>query len=670
MHKRTLILFAISIAVFAQDTPKGYDRSNLDTTCKPCVDFWRYANGSWVDKNPIPERYARWGTLAVIQEGNKERLKTVLEAAAANPGASGSPQQKIGDFYKACLDVARIDTLGAKPIEPELQRAAGVKDLATLNAALVQFQKATVAAPFFLSATQDLKNSKEMIAGVGEGGLSLPDRDYYFKEDPKSKEIREEFVKHVQKMLQLLGDDEATAAQSAKTVLAFETTLAGATMTNVQRRDPYARYHKMDLAGLTALAPDYDWKALLAELRIPESTPINVSSPEFMKKLNEQMKSVPMADWRVWLRWRIVNGAAPYLSQPFFDESFRFRSTVLSGVKEQLPRWQTCVNTIDGQMGDALGELFVKKYFPAEAKARMKALVENLRSALREELQQADWLAPETKKNAVAKLDAFVAKIGYPDRWRDYSAVKVSPDAYYQDVRSAAIVNREYRLSKIGKPIDRNDWGMTPPTVNAYYSPPMNEIVFPAGILQPPMFDLSADDALNYGAIGAVIGHEMGHGFDDQGSKFDAEGNLKNWWTADDLKTFQARAACVVDQFNTIDVGDGLKHNGKLVVGEAMGDLGGLTLAHKAYQISLRGKPAPVIDGFTGDQRFFLAFARAWAGMDRPENARLRLNTDPHPLPKFRANGTLMNMPAFQKAFGCQVGDPMVRPADKQCKLW
>jgi endothelin-converting enzyme/putative endopeptidase len=471
-------------------------------------------------------------------------------------------------------------------------------------------------------------------------------------------------------MLVLAGDKPEVAAAAAKTVLDFETALAGATMTNVARRDPYASYHKMDFAALQALTPDFDWKPLFKQFNLPETTSIDVGEPEFMKKFNAQLKAVPLADWKTYLRWHVITTAANHLGKPLADEDFRFSQGVLSGVKEQLPRWQQCANTIDRTMGDVLGQAFVKKHFPPAAKKRMTELVENLRVTLAAELSTATWLAPETKAAAVAKLNAFVAKIGYPDRWRDYSAVKVDRATYYEDVRAAALNNRLYQIAKIGKPIDRNDWGMTPPTVNAYYNPVMNEIAFPAGILQPPMFDLSADDAVNYGAIAAVIGHEMGHGFDDQGSKFDAEGNLKNWWTPEDRKKFDLRAACVIDQFNTMEVEGGQHHNGKLVVGEAMGDLGGLTLALKAYRRALKGKPAPVVDGFTGEQRFFLAFARVWASQDRAESARLRLNVDPHPLPKYRANGTLQNMPDFHKAFQGQAGDAMVRPVEKQCKLW
>ena len=665
-----IFLLTLCLAATLPGQKSGIDKTDLDTNCKPCDDFWRYANGSWIDRNPIPARFARWGTMAVVNEGNRERLKVILETAEVSKAAAGAPERQIGDLYGACMDMAAIDARGAKPIQADLDKVAAIQDVAGLKAALVGFQKKGLTGPFGLYAQPDLKNSKEMIANVGAGGISLPDRDYYFKEDARSKQIRDAFVKHVEKMFELLGEKPDAAAAGAKTVLSFETALAGAMMTNVQRRDPYARYHKMDVAGLNGLTPEFDWKPVLKEFDLPETTPLNATEPEFLKKFNAQLTAAPLAEWKTWLKWRLVNGAADYLSKPFRDEEFAFSGTVLTGVKEQLPRWQQCANTVDRTLGDALGQVFVAKHFPPAAKKRMTELVENLRSALREQLETADWLAPETKKNAVAKLNAFVAKIGYPDRWRDYSKVKIERGAFFESLRAASLNNRMYQMGKIGKPIDRNDWGMTPPTVNAYYNPTMNEIAFPAGILQPPMFDMDADDAVNYGAIGAVIGHEMGHGFDDQGSKFDAEGNLKNWWTPEDRKKFEARAACIIDEYNTLEVGDGLHHNGKLVVGEALGDLGGLTLAYKAYHRALQGKPGPVLDGFTADQRFFLSFARVWASQDRPESTRLRLNTDPHPLPKWRAIGTLQNMPEFQKAFGCKQGDPMVRPAEKQCKLW
>lgn len=650
----------------------GIDPTSLDRTCKPCDDFWRFANGGWIDRNPIPARYPSWGTLSVMTEANRERLRTLLENAAASAPTTSNPNiKKLGNFYSSCMDTAAIDAAGLKPLDASLKRIDAIADRGTLKSTLLQFQKDGRIGPFGIGGGPDLKDSQQIIITVMAGGLSLPERDYYFKSDDRTTKIRDEFLVHVQRMLVLSGHPEEQAAAEARQILAFETKLADATMTNVQRRDPYARYHKMTLSGLAELAPALDWKAALQLLQLPEASPINVSEPDFLKRVQQQLADESLDTWKVWLRWRVIHAAAPTLAKPFYDENFRFSSTVLTGVREQLPRWQVCSTQIDQSMGDALGALFVEKHFPPAAKARMNELVENLRATLRDSLQKADWLEEDTRKNAVAKLNAFVAKIGYPDRWRDYSSLTITPNSYFANVHASLVLNREYQLAKVGKPVDRNDWGMTPPTVNAYYNPPRNEIAFPAGILQPPLFDMNADDAVNYGAIGAVIGHEMGHGFDDQGSKFDAAGNLKNWWTDQDRKKFETRAGCVIDEFNTLEVGDGLHHNGNLVVGEAMGDLGGLTLAYRAWQRSLQGKPAPpVIDGFTAQQRFFLAFARAWGTHMRPEATRLRLNTDPHPLAKFRANGTLQNMPEFFEAFQCKAGDPMVRPKDKQCQLW
>ena len=660
----------------------GIDRSSLDTSCKPCDDFFRFANGGWMDKNPIPARQSRWGTFNVLTDANRERMRAILEAAQANASAPpGSNERKIGDLYASCMDTAAIDERGAEPLRKDLDRIAAIKSVKDLAATLVALQGSVMGGgergggggigPIGLSGGQDMKDSKSVIANVGGGGLSLPDRDYYFKADAKSVEIRDEFLKHAAKLFELLGDSPETAAANARAVMSFELPFAEITKPRADRRDPYARYHKMDFAALNALTPDFDWRPLYKLFMVDTASPVNVSEPEFLKKFNAQLNAVSLGDWKTWLRWRLVNGQAANLSKPFRDESFRFSGTVLTGVKEKEPRGETCSQVVDRMLGDAVGEIFVKKHFTAEAKRRMSELVENMRATLREELEKADWLAPETRKNAIAKLAAFTPKVGYPDRWRDYTGVKIDRAAFYENIRSAGEAQRRYQMSKIGQPVNRNDWGMTPPTVNAYYNSSMNEIVFPAGILQPPFFDVTAGDEINYGAIGTVIGHEMGHGFDDQGSKFDAEGNLKNWWTPEDRKKFEARAGCVIDEFNTLDVGGGLRHNGRLVVGEAMGDLGGLTLAYRAYHRSLKGKPEPpVIDGFTADQRLFLAFARVWAGQMRPDATRLRLNTDPHPLGQFRTNGTLQNMPEFRAAFGCKRGDPMVRPADKECKLW
>ena len=670
------LVLSFAFAIPAAPPKSGIDVNSLDPTCKPCEDFWRYANGGWIDKNPIPARNSVWGTMSVMTEANRERLRTILEGAALSKSTDPN-SRKIGDFYTSCMDTAAIDAAGLEPIRPYLDRIAKIVTPADVAATITGFQQLglQIAArgggvgPFGISATEDYKQSDQTIANIGAGGLSLPDRDYYFKTDDKSKSIRDEFLRHVATTLALAGDSADSTVTAAQGILNFETALADATPTNVQRRDPNSRYHKMDWTAAATLAPGFDWIALVKSLELPADQPVNVGEPEFLKRVQAQLTAVPVADWKTWLRWRLLRSSSTSLARPFEDEAFRFEK-LLTGVTEPLPRWQRCANVVDGAMGDALGEMFVAKHFPSRAKLRMNELVESLRATLKEEIEHSSWMAPETRRNAVAKLTSFRSKIGYPDRWRDYSRVTITPKSFLANVRAAAGANRAHQLSKIGKPLDRNDWGMSPPTVNAYYNPPKNEIAFPAGILQPPLFDLEADDAVNYGAIAAVIGHEMGHGFDDQGSKFDAEGNLKNWWTPADRTQFEARAQCVVDQFNSIDVGDGLRHNGKLVVGEALGDLGGVTLALKAYRSSLHGQPGPVLDGFTAEQRFFLAFARVWGSVQRPAAMRLRLNTDPHPLSKYRANGTLQNLSDFHKAFQCKLGDAMVRPPETQCRLW
>jgi len=641
----------------------------FDTSCKPCDDFWRYATGAWLDKNPVPADRARWGKFDELSEANLERLKTILDGAAADKTASGD-RRRVGDFYSSCMDTAAIDAAGTKPVQPLLTRIAAIKTRQDLVGTLVSLELQDGLAPTRVTNVSDPENADQVIAGIAVGGLSLPDRDYYFRDDARSKMIRDEFVQHVQRLLQLLGDSQETAAAAAKMVMEFETAFAKVTLTNVARRDPYNRVHKMDFASMEALAPAYDWKGAFQLLRVPTTVAVNVSEPEFLKEFNRQVQNVPVETWKTWLRWRVIDDRADYLGKPFYDEWFHFERTVLSGVTVQQARWKVCVSSTDATLGEALGRLYVDKHFPPEAQRRMQELVANMRAALGEELQSAEWLAQETRVNAMRKLATFDPRIGYPVKWHDYSGVQVTRGNYLADKESAIVDERRLNAAKIGKKLDRTEWSMTPPTVNAYYTSTRNSITFPAGILQPPFFDMDADDAVNYGAIGVVIGHEMGHGFDDQGSKYDADGNLKNWWTDQDRAQFEKRAACIVNQFDSIDVGEGQHHTGKLVTGEAMGDLGGATLAYKAYHKSLHGKEAPVIDGLTGDQRFFLAYARVWAANQRPEAMRRQLATDPHPLAKYRTNATLQNMPEFQRAFACKLGDPMVRPAAEQCRLW
>src|SRR5579871_2303247 len=600
----------------------GIHREDMDLTCKPCTDFWRYVNGGWLQKNPIPADRSSWGPFGVLTDANRERIRTILEGAAADSAARpGTNRRKIGDLYASCMDTSGIEARRLAPLQPDFDRIAAIQTVQDLGAAIIAFQRearpfggvnGVVVGPFRFTSGQDPKNPARVVARIverdaagrtGTSIFSLPDRDYYFKTDEKSRAIRAAFLQHVARMLELAGIPRASAEAQAKLVLGFETELAGSVMTIAEKRDPDKTYHLTDLAALKTLAPNFDWERLLREEGLPESTPINVTEPELVKKFNAQLTAASVADWKVWLHWRALTLAAPYLRKSIADENFHFESTVLSGIQQQPPRWETCSNFVERDLSDALGQAYVEKYFPPEAKRRMSQMVENLRAAMREEIERSEWMQPETKKNAIAKLNALQIQIGYPERWRDYSAVAISRKTFFENIRQAWIGGDRYEIAKIGKPVSHIDWAMTPPTVNAYSNPLEVKLVFPAGILQPPFFDMQADDAANYGAIGAVIGHEMGHQFDDGGSKFDATGALRNWWTEDDRRKFDGRTACVVNQFNTLAVGDGLHHNGKQVLGEALGDLGGLSVAYRAYKRSLGGKPGPTMDDFTADQR-------------------------------------------------------------------
>ncbi len=647
----------------------GFDTANLDKTCKPCNDFYQFAMGGWMKSNPIPPEYSSWGSFTQLRDKNEQNLRQILEAAENAKSAPGSNEQKIGDFYASCMDKSAIDSAGTKPLDPDMARIAAIKSVADLQAVTEYLHSTGVGALFRFNSVQDLKDSTQIIGSVFQGGLGLPEREYYLKEDDKSKQLRESYVKHVAKMFELLGDPVDQSTAEAATVLKIETALATASMKNTDLRDPDKVYHKTALAGLKTLTPNFSWEAYFKAAGHPELKEINVGQPEFFRALDTQLSATPMDDWKVYLRWHLMNAAAPGLSEKFVDEDFDFRGKTLTGAKEIQPRWKRCVQATDRVLGEALGQVYVQKYFPPAAKARALEMVHNLIGALRDDLQTLPWMGPDTRKQATAKLEAFAVKIGYTDKWRDYSALKIDRGSYAENQLRGAEFDFARRLNKIGKPVDRTEWGMTPPTVNAYNSSSMNEIVFPAGIMQPPFYDPNADDAVNYGGMGAVIGHEITHGFDDQGSKFDSNGNLKDWWSLDDQKNFKARAACVSDQFDAYIVDGDLHENGKLVLGESIADLGGLTIAYAAYEKSLAGKPRPADkDGFTPEQRFFLGWAQVWGANERIEYARLMANTNPHPLPRFRGNGPLSNMAEFAKAFGCKNGEAMVR--EQACKIW
>ncbi len=650
----------------------GFDLSDLDTTCKPCQDFFQYATGGWIKRNPIPPEYASWGRFNELQTKNQEILRGILEAAGRDKNAApGSIEQKIGDFYAACMNTEQIDTAGITPIQPELERIAAITTIPQMEDEVAHLQGQGTRVLFSFGSEQDDKNSRQVIGAADQGGLGLPDRDYYTKQDDKSKQMRDQYIQHVTNMMQLAGDAPEQASAEARTVMNVETQLAQASKTRVERRDPEANYHKMDPAQLRTLTPDFSWDTYFRNAGFPNIHAVNVGQPEFFQALDKQLKTVPLSDWKVYLRWHLLRSSAPALSSKFVDENFNFYGRTLTGAKEIQPRWKRCVNATDRELGEALGQKYVQTAFPPEAKARAREMVLNLVAALRSDIATLPWMSDPTRKQALAKLATMDLKIGYPDRWRDYSAYQVARDSYVANLQRGSAFEFHRELAKIDKPVDRTEWDMSPPTVNAYYDPNMNEIVFPAGILQPPFFEATADDALNYGGIGAVIGHEMTHGFDDQGAQYDAQGNLHNWWTAEDLKNFQERTTCIEKQFDSFVVADDLHENGKLVLGESIADLGGLTLAHMAFDRTLARKPEPAkIDGFSDEQRFFLSFARIWATTARPEYERMMVTVDPHPLPRFRANGALMNMPAFAQAFDCKPGDPMAKPAGEICKIW
>jgi putative endopeptidase len=655
----------------AADKPNswGFDTANLDKTCKPCDDFYQFAMGGWMKANPLPPEYPSWGTFAQLADKNQQNLRQILEGAASAKALPGSNEQKIGEFYASCMDTTAIDAAGMKPIEPELARIAVIKSTAELQAQAQRLQARGVNAMFRFGSNQDAKDSTQVIGGAFQGGLGLPEREYYLKEDDHSKQLRDAYVKHVAKMFELLGDAADTSGAEATTVMKIETALANASMKNTDLRDPLKTYHKMTLAELQTLTPDISWEAYFKAAGHPELKEINVGQPDFFKALDARWTTTSLEDWKTYLRWHLVNATAPALSENFVNEDFDFRGKTLTGAKEIQPRWKRCVQSTDRALGEALGQLYVQKYFPPEAKARALAMVHNLIAALRDDLQTLPWMGADTRAQATAKLEAFAVKIGYPDKWRDYSELRIDRKSYAENQLRSLEFDSARRLNKIGKPVERTEWGMTPPTVNAYNNSNMNEIVFPAGILQPPFYDPQADDALNYGGMGAVIGHEITHGFDDHGSQFDAKGNLKNWWSDQDLKNFKSRAGCVSDQFDGYVVDGDLHQNGKLVLGESIADLGGLAISYAAYEKSLEGKPRPPEkDGFSPEQRFFLGWAQVWGTNERLEYARLMANTNPHPLPRFRTNGPLSNMAIFAKAFGCKKGDAMVR--EQACKIW
>ena len=682
MRTRILCISSLLLAAVlcsAQTTPASsapreipaFDVNAIDKSADPCVDFYQYACGTWMKNNPVPPDKARWGRFDELAERNLYILRDILTEAQA-PGKHTAAETMVGTYYASCMDESAIEKKGTAPVAPELERINGVKTKEDLIRQVATMHRNATPALFAFYPQPDMHDSTETIAFLDQGGITMPDRDYYIKDDPKSTETRRKYVEHVQKMFELAGDKPEVAAAEAKSVLTVETGLAQASMDRTARRDPKTRDHKKTVAEIAAAAPNFDLTLYFAENGAPKFTSLNVGNPDFFKSVNEQLNRVPLDDWKVYLRWKTINTYAPGLTKAFVEEDFNFNGKYMSGQKEMEPRWKRCVRSTDASLGMALGKLYVDRTFGAEGKERTLKMVRGIESAMRQGVDQLTWMSDATKKKAYEKLDAIVNNIGYPDTWRDYSSVVIKSDDYAGNVARAGAfeVHRQYK--KIDQPTDRKDWGMTPPTVNAYYRPPMNDINFPAGILQPPFYGKLMDDAVNYGGIGVVIGHELTHGFDDQGRKYDAEGNLHDWWTAEDAKEFEQRADCTANEYSSFvsvkdDKGE-VKLNGKLTLGENTADNGGLKLAYMALMAIIGDTPVKPIDGYTPAQRYFLSYGQIWCQNVTDQEARKRVLTDPHSPGRWRVNGAVQNSAAFQQAFSCKAGQPMV--SENACRVW
>ncbi len=671
-------LTGIDLAAGPTSEPKKpiiFDLSAIDKTVDPCTDFYQYACGNWLKKNPVPADQVRWGRFNELAERNNYLLYVELKAAADAPKTP--LEKKYGDYFAACMNVDLADKLGAEPIQPAMTTIASLKDKKQLATMVAELQSRYGLSMFYvLGVQQDQQDSSKQIVNAIQGGLSLPDRSYYLTDDARSQKIRDEYVDHVTKMFVLLGDTPEKAAEEAKSVMSIETALAKGSTDRVELRDPGKRYHIMTVEQLQGLSPDYEWPAYLSGVKIGEFKTLNVSTPDYFKAMNEEIDAASLDSIKSYLRWHALRIAAPALSKPFVDENFNFFSATLQGQKEQTPRWKRCTRATDVALGEAVGQEWVKQYFPPDAKANMEKLVSALEQALGEDIKQLPWMSDATKVEAKAKLDAFRKKIGYPESWRDYSALTVKRDDYLGNVERSTNFERLRNYAKLGKPVDEKEWGMTPPTVNAYYSQSQNDINFPAGILQPPFFDNSKDPAVNFGGIGTVIGHEMTHGFDDQGSKYDPKGNVRSWFTADDRAKFTERTDCEVKEYDGFKVADGQNLNGKLTLGENTADNGGIRIAFQALEEVLAKQGAAAEpdyvegkrDGYTAQQRFFITFGQLWCQNQTEQSARVLAKTDPHSSGEWRSKGTVQNFDEFGKAFGCKAGQPMM-PVNS-CRVW
>jgi len=668
-----VVLTAISLFSFcsaqqdnsSKPTP-ALDVTAMDRSIDPCVDFFAYSCGGWIKNNPIPPDQSSWDSYSKMEDENKTQLRGILEAAAAPDPGRNSTNQKIGDYYASCIDEQAIEAKGIDPLKAELDRIAKISskaDLADIASAM-----STDNVFFRFDSIQDYRDASQVVADADQGGLGLPDRDYYTKDDDKSQELRKAYVAHVQKMFELLGDPSATAATEAQAVMRIETAMAKGSMTRVERRDPKSLDHKMTAAELAKLSPDFHWNIYFTKVGLPSISSLNVSAPNFFKTLNEQISKESLADWKTYLRWHLVHANARFLSSAIFNENFAFYGKTLQGSEQPKPRWKRCTEDIDDYLGEALGQAYVEKYFSPQAKQDAQKVVKGIQTAMEQEINSLPWMSDVTKKQALIKLHSMANKIGYPDKWRDYSKLEIIRGDNLGNVERARQFEFNRQLAKIGKPVDKGEWDMTPPTVNAYYNPQMNDINFPAGVLQPPAFDPNSDAAPNYGDTGGTVGHELTHGFDDEGRQFDAKGNLRDWWTENDGKEFVKRASCISDQYSKYVIIDDIKINGKLTLGEDVADLGGLLLAYMAWKEATKGQTLAPIEGLTPEQRFFIGYGQSWCGQTRDESKRLRATIDPHSPEKYRTNGVVSNMPEFQEAFHCKAGQPMVN--ENRCKVW
>lgn len=676
MHTPLFIILGLSLlqttCVWAQTTPKKFiDPANMDLSVKPGNDFYTYASGVWIKNNPVPAKETRWGSFMELRDFNIKAVREILEKSAANRQASaGSLEKRVGDFYAAGMDSNTINRRGAEPIKPFLQQIAGIADRQKLLQTMLDFRRQGMGSGFFsFFIGQDRKRVERMAAQLGQGGTSLPDRDYYLKNDGRNPEIQTALKKYIQTVFTLSGTEAGKAQQYAETIYGLEKRMAQAQMSRVEMRDPYKTYNKFLIADFTKTTPGMDWNQILGQLGVKGEDSVLVSHPAFFVEVASILEKESLENLKIYLQWNVLKSGASALSDDFFNASFEF-GKVQTGQKVPTPRWQRMSQLTDNSIGDLLGQLYVREHFKPEAKARMDVLVENMRMAFAKRIKELDWMTDATKEKALAKLKAFRPKVGYTSKWKDYEGLVISREKHFENQMNVGKWSYDFMLSQLGKPVDKERWGMTPPTVNAYYNPVLNEIVFPAGILQFPFFDASADDAINYGGIGAVIGHEMSHGFDDSGSKYDADGNLRNWWTDEDRKRFEAKTEALVKQFNAYTVLDTVHVNGKLTLGENIGDLGGLNVAYEAFKMTDQGKSSTKIDGFTPDQRFFLSWAQVWRGNILPEAAAQLIVTDNHSPGPCRTIGAPVNMDSWYKAFDVKPGDKLYKAPADRIRIW